>query len=382
MILLEHDAKELFAEGGIPIPAGFLAVRPDVAPPAALPGPWMVKAQVPVGGRGKAGGIRRAETAAELGQALDRVLGMTIKGQTVRSCRVEQTVQGTECYLSFSLDPTRGRLNVLLSTEGGVDIEAQTAKGAVLSADTAFTPDAAIAATRKLAGSIASPARETLIRAGEQLVGKFFEFEATLLEVNPLFIRNDGSWVAGDLKFAVDDNALIRQPRLCDLIHRRADAYPEMELKLTNGFDFIVIDPDGEIGLVTTGAGLSLQILDELAARGHKAFNFCDIRTGQLRGDPTRLIHVLQWIAGGPAIRSVLINFFAGITNLGEIAHLLVAALKAVPELRVPVTARLIGNGYDEAVAVFAAAGNPLRVEPDLDRAIELALAPLAGARP
>ncbi len=382
MILFEHDAKELLAESGIPIPPGFLAVRSDVAPPAAVPGPWVVKAQVPVGGRGKAGGIQRSETPAQLRQALDRVLGMTIKGQTVRSCRVEQTVQGKECYLSFSLDPTRGRLNVLLSTEGGVDIEAQTAKGAVLSADTAFTPNAATEAVRKLASSIASPARETLIRAGEQLIGKFFEFEATLLEVNPLFIRNDGSWVAGDMKFAIDDNALIRQPRLCDLIHRRADAYPEMELKLNNGFDFIVIDPDGEIGLVTTGAGLSLQILDELAERGHKAFNFCDIRTGQLRGDPTQLIHVLKWIAAGPAIRSVLINFFAGITNLGEIAHLLVAALKAVPELRVPVTARLIGNGYDDAVAVFAAAGNPLRVEPDLDRAIELALAPLAGARP
>jgi succinyl-CoA synthetase beta subunit len=382
MILLEHDAKELLAEGGIPIPAGFLAVTSDVAPPAGLTGPWMVKAQVPVGGRGKAGGIRRAETAAELRQALDRVLGMTIKGQTVHSCRVEQTVQGMECYLSFSLDPTRGRLNVLLSTKGGVDIEAHTGKGAVLSADTAFTPDAAIEATRKLAGGIASPARETLVRAGEQLIGKFFECEATLLEVNPLFIRNDGSWVAGDMRFAVEDNAMVRQPRLSDLVHRRADAYPEMELKLTNGFDFIVIDPEGEIGLVTTGAGLSLQVLDELAARGHNAFNFCDIRTGQLRGDPTRLIHVLKWIAAGPAVRSVLINFFAGITDLGEIAHLLVAALKAVPELRVPVTARLIGNGYDEAVAVFAAAGNPLRVEPDLDRAIDLALAPLSGARP
>ncbi len=382
MILLEHDAKEMLAEGGIPIPAGFLARTSNDVPPAGLAGPWMVKAQVPVGGRGKAGGIRQAETTAELRQALDQVLGMTIKGQTVRSCRVEQTAQGMECYLSFSLDPTHGRLNVLLSTEGGVDIEAQTGKGAVLSANTVFTPEGAIEATRKLAAGIADFPRETLVRAAEQLIGKFFEFEATLLEVNPLFIRNDGSWVAGDMKFAVDENAFVRQPRLSDLIHRRADAYPEIELKLTDGFDFIVIDPEGEIGLVTTGAGLSLQMLDELAARGHKAFNFCDIRTGQFRGDPTRLIHVLKWIAAGPAVRSVLINFFAGITHLGEIAHLLVAALKAVPELRVPVTARLIGNGYDEAIAVFTAAGNPLQVEPDLDRAIELALAPLAGVRP
>ena len=102
MILLEHDAKELLAAEGIPIPAGFLASTSIVVPPAAVSGPWVVKAQVPVGGRGKAGGVKRAATPSELQSALDHILAMTIKGQIVRSCRVEQTVQGTECYLSFS----------------------------------------------------------------------------------------------------------------------------------------------------------------------------------------------------------------------------------------------------------------------------------------
>jgi succinyl-CoA synthetase beta subunit len=287
-----------------------------------------------------------------------------------------------EYYLSVSLDPTQGRLRVLLSSEGGVDIEAHAERGALRSADVTFNEREAIAAAGRLADSIASPARETIVGAAERLIAEFFAFEATLLEVNPLFIRPDGSWSAGDLKLVIDDNALVRQPRLCDLIRRRADVYPEMALKLNHGFDFVVVDPDGEIGLVTTGAGLSMQMIDELAERGHPVFNFCDIRTGQLRGDPTRLINVFQWIAAGRNVRSVLINFFAGITHLGEVAKLLVTALTAVPELRVPVTARLIGNGYDEAIAVFASAGNPLRVEPDLDRAIELALAPLAGARP
>jgi succinyl-CoA synthetase beta subunit len=376
MMLLEHDAKELLAES-IPVPAGFLVVRPDARP--ALPGPWMVKAQVPVGGRGKAGGIRRAESAAELHQALGTILGMTIKGQAVSACRVEETVVGTECYVSLSLDAARGRLNVLLSTEGGVDVEAHAGQGALLTADVAFTADAARAAIGKLAGGIAAPLRTTLVRAAGQLIGEFFRFEATLLEVNPLFVRHDGSWIAGDMKLVVDDNALARQPLLSDLVRHRADAYPEMALKLAHGFDFITIDPDGEIGLVTTGAGLSMQLIDEFAARGHSAFNFCDIRTGQMRGDPARLIQVLTWIAAGPSVRSVLINFFAGITHLGEIAELLVTALKAVPQLRVPITARLIGNGYDEAVAILAAAGSPLLVEPDLDRAIAQALAPLEG---
>jgi succinyl-CoA synthetase beta subunit len=377
MMLLEHDAKSLLAQDGVPIPAGFLATA---ASAAVRDEPSMVKAQVPVGGRGKAGGIRRAETVAQQHQALAQLLGMTIKGHTVRACRVEQVVEGTECYLSFSLDPVRARLNVIVSAQGGVDIEAQAGKSTLLAADAAFTVGTAIDATRRLVRGIASPLRETMIGAAEQLVAEFFKLEATLLEVNPLFVRRDGSWVAGDVKFVVDDNALIRQPRLSDLISRRAEAYPDAALKLANGFDFVVVDPAGEIGLVTTGAGLSMQILDEIAARGHKPFNFCDIRTGQLRGDPTRLIRALQWIAAGPSVRSVLINFFAGITNLGEVADLLVAAQKAVPELRAPVIARLIGNGYHEAIAVFEAAGNPLRIEVDLDRAIAAALAPLGAA--
>jgi succinyl-CoA synthetase beta subunit len=382
MMLLEHDAKEWLAANGIPVPTGVLATTADVALPKSLAAPFMVKAQIPVGGRGKAGGIFRADSVAELRHRLGELLGKTIKGQTVRACRIEQCVEGMECYLSVSLDPTEGRLRVLLSSEGGVDIEAHAERGALRGAGVAFNERQAVLAASRLAESTADPARKTIVRAAERLIAQFFAFEATLLEVNPLFIGPDGSWTAGDLKLVIDDNALVRQPRLRDLIRHRAGDYPEMALKLNHGFDFVVVDPDGEIGLVTTGAGLSMQMIDELAGRGHPAFNFCDIRTGQLRGDPTRLINVFQWIAAGRNVRSVLINFFAGITHLGEVAKLLVAALNAVPELRVPVTARLIGNGYDEAIAVFVAAGHPLRVEPDLDRAIELALAPLTGARP
>jgi succinyl-CoA synthetase beta subunit len=381
MMLLEHDAKELLAADGVPIPMGILATTADVALPASLAAPLMVKAQIQVGGRGKAGGINRVASLAELRHGLGELLGKTINGRAVTACRIEQCVEGVEHYLSVSLDPTQGHLRVLLSAEGGVDIEAHASRGAVLSADVGFAECEAIAAASRLADTIPSPARETIVRAAEQLIAEFFAFEATLLEVNPLFIHRDGSWTAGDLKLVIDDNALVRQPRLCDLIRYRADQYPEMALKLDHGFDFVVVDPAGEIGLVTTGAGLSMQMIDELAERGHPAFNFCDIRTGQLRGDPTRLINVLRWIAAGRNVRSVLINFFAGITHLGEVAKLLVTALKAVPELRVPVTARLIGNGYDEATAVFAAANYPLRVEPDLDRAIELALATLTGVR-
>jgi succinyl-CoA synthetase beta subunit len=381
MMLLEHDAKELLAKGGIPIPSGFLATETDSARAYSLMRPWIVKAQVPVGGRGKAGGIRRVETLEELRQALMLLRGMRIRGQEVRTCRVEEAINGTECYLSFSLDAARGRLHILASAEGGVDIEANAASGSVLSTESLFTQSAAMEATILLADRLAAPVRDTIVHAAKQLIGKFFELEATLMEINPLFVRADGSWVAGDVKLVTDDNALVRQEELLALVHRRREDYPEIVLKLDNGFDFIELDPVGEIGLVTTGAGLSMQLVDELASRGHRAFNFCDIRTGQLRGDPTRLVQVLRWIAAGRFVRSVLVNFFAGITDLGEIAHLLVVALKAVPELQVPVTVRLIGNGFDDAMAVFQAAGSPVRVEPDLDEAIRLALLPLTEIR-
>jgi succinyl-CoA synthetase beta subunit len=213
------------------------------------------------------------------------------------------------------------------------------------------------------------------------LIEAFFSLEAMLLEINPLFVRPDGSWLAGDAKLCIDDNALARQPGLAAMIRSRADAYPEAAGKLESGFDFAVLDPGGDVGLVTTGAGLTMQLVDELTARGCRPFNFCDIRTGEFRGDPARLIRVFEAMAAAPSIRTILINFFAGITNLGEVARLIVAALQAVPRLTVPITARLIGNGYDDAVVVLAAMPTPLTVEPNLERALDRAIAAIGRDR-
>jgi succinyl-CoA synthetase beta subunit len=223
---------------------------------------------------------------------------------------------------------------------------------------------------------MAAPIRE----AAAALVPIFFDLEALLLEINPLFIRPDGTWFAGDAKLVIDDNAIERRPALSDLVRERADAYPELALKLAQGFDFVELDKDGEIGLVTTGAGLSMQLVDELVQRGHVPLNFCDIRTGGFRGDPARLILVLRWIASHKSVRAVLFNFFAGSTHLGELSKLLLVALEAVPELKVPLTARMIGNGLAEARAVIEAAGNPIVIETDLDRAVDLVIESIGGA--
>ncbi len=362
--MLEHDAKVLLAELGVPVPQGVLCETAAETPPFPLP--CVVKAQVPIGGRGKAGGIRRVENKAQLTEALSSLLGTTLKGHRVASCRLEEAVSGyAEAYISLSVNPLDATITVLMSAEGGVDVESETA--ALLRADA--DPAAIRPTVETLAQRLPEPAQSALRSLGLFLADALPALDALLIEINPVFIRPDGTWLAGDAKLIVDDNALTRRPRLLQLLEERATAYPDAVLKLRHGFDFVVLDPDGEIGLVTTGAGLSMMLIDEMSARSLRPFNFCDIRTGQMRGDPKRLIEVLGWIAAGPKIRAVLVNIFAGITDLREFARLLIAATEAV-RLEVPIVARLVGNGADEAHAILRTAGLPLLLEPDLDRAV------------
>jgi succinyl-CoA synthetase beta subunit len=152
------------------------------------------------------------------------------------------------------------------------------------------------------------------------------------------------------------------------LVESRATAYPDVARKHEHGFDYVVVDPEGEIGLLTTGAGLSMMLIDELRDAGLKPYNFLDIRTGGLRGETRRLTQVLKWIGEGHKVRVLLVNIFAGITDLGEFSRLLVAAIAAAPQLKVPVVARLIGNGLATAREVLAAASIALHT--DLDDAL------------
>jgi succinyl-CoA synthetase beta subunit len=354
MMLLEHDAKALLAADGLPVPAGVLLRAGEAS--AAETG--VVKAQVPVGGRGKAGGIRLARDRAAMDDAIAALIGMNIKGHVVQAVRVEDLVDFVaEAYLSITLDAGAGAVTIMMSPHGGVEVEDEATRADLAVETVSLDADAIGAAVARIAARMPAPLRAPL-----------------LIEINPLFVRTDGSWSIGDTKLAIDENALVRRPRLAAIIEGAPDLYREAALKLDQGFDYVELDRQGDIGLITTGAGLSMQLIDELVARGLSPFNFCDIRTGQFRGDPARLIQVMRWIAAGPNIRSVLINFFAGHTHLGEIARLLLQALEAVPELTAPITARFIGNGLDEALEIIAAAGNPIAIETDLERAIDLAV--------
>lgn len=370
MYLLEHDAKELLAQHGIPIPPGRLLVGDEtIYRPALPPGPWIVKGQINTGGRGKAGIIRKADTLQEIANHTYSVLGATVKGRRVNSIRIEQRVDAAEeCYLAFMVDPAAAGVRVIMSAQGGMEIEAVPSD--LVRSEIAQPDYAALAAcVQRLAASMPGAKAQALREAGERLARFFLECEALLAEINPLFVKADGSWIAGDAKIVTDDNALVRQPDLRNLLEQRATAYPEAALKLNHGFDYVVVDPQGEIGLLTTGAGLSMMLIDELRAAGLRPYNFLDIRTGGLRGETKRLVQVLRWIAKGRNVRVLLINIFAGITELGEFSRLLVTALREVPQLKVPVVARLVGNGLPAAREVLTDAG--IRLHTGLDDALE-----------
>jgi succinyl-CoA synthetase beta subunit len=376
MMLLEHHAKEFLAAAGVAVPDGILITADELAGAAqAFVFPCMAKAQVPVGGRGKAGGILKVKTAADLPSVLDKILGLTIRNHPVRSCRLEALVDyQAEAYFSLAFDADSGSLRILAAAEGGVDIESPEMRAKLLQVAAVPDPEHAFAALENLVLGLPETMRGPIREVGSRLIPLFFEREALLIEINPLFIKSDGGWIAGDAKLLTDDNALPRQPALRALIENNPDLYPEAALKLAQGFDFVRLDPEGDIGLVTTGAGLSMQLVDEIVQRGHRPFNFCDIRTGGFKGDPSRLVQVLKWVSSGPNVRSILMNFFAGNTNLAELVPLILVAMERV-ELRQPVTLRMTGNGFDAAMAILAEAGNPIHVETDLELAVDRALA-------
>lgn len=378
MYLLEHDAKELLTRHQVPVPAGRLIEDAGNATLNLPTGPWIVKGQITAGGRGKAGIIKKAATPTEINEHVSAILGRVVKGRRVEAVRIEQQVAGgREAYLGMLLDPAEGGVRVIMAAEGGMEIEA-------LPRDKIHTQVAApevaplMACAQQLAARLPAPFAAALADAGAKLAQRFIDSEALLIEINPLFVKADGTWVAGDAKYVTDDSALERQDEIRTLLQARAQAYPEAALKFEHGCDYVVVDPEGEIGLLTTGAGLSMMLIDELRAAGLKPYNFLDVRTGGLRGETTRLVKVLKWIHQGPNIKVLLINVFAGITELGEFSRLVVKALAEVPELKVPVVARLVGNGLPAAREVLRAAN--IALYPDLDEALAEVRRHLAGA--
>lgn len=376
MLLIEADGKALLAAYDIAVPAGHVVTAADVIAPPADTGPWMVKAQVPIGGRGKAGGVQRCGSPEDVAAAVRGMLGARLKGHAVEACLIEQVANGAERYLALMVDPRSYSVRVIYLAEGGMEVE--QADGADHSGQVCAPKlSAIVAALDGLLAQEPEAVRAHVAATGRKLAEMLLARELALAEINPLFVSDDGC-IAGDAKVVVDLNAVERQPEIAALIAARPSIYLDANRKLQEGFDYVELDPQGEIGLVTTGAGLSMMLIDELTARGMKPLNFCDVRSGQLRGSPHRLIRVLEWITSRSSLRVVLVNIFAGITDLGEFAGLLADAVNASPNLRVPMVARLVGRGADDARRILADKRPDIAMEEDLRAALDRIQAVLA----
>ena len=379
MLLLEAHGKQLLRDAGIAVPDSVLVRDPARIGGPGFPGPYVVKAQVPVGGRGKAGGIARVDDASRLPAAVAQVLATSIKGHRSKAVLVEAAVGGAEHYLALMVDAGIGQLRLLYSPRGGIEIEgnfAETPEAVSLAVPP--TPAGSTDALARLGDRLSGDQREAVLAVATRLFDCFRQNGLMLAEINPLFV-DGGAGRAGDAKVVVDMNAVPERAVLLKIFEDNRDLYPDAWRKLSEGFDYVEIDRAGQIGLVTTGAGLSMMLIDELVAAGGRPINFCDMRTGQMRGKPDRLLRIFDWLQEAGNLRVVLVNVFAGITDLGEFAELLLQARRLRPDLQAPFVARLVGNGEERARKLIGEAACGIELEPDLERAIARSVALARG---
>jgi succinyl-CoA synthetase beta subunit len=362
--LYEYQGKQLFARFGIPVSEGLLASTPAEAREAAerLSGPVVVKAQVLTGGRGKAGGIKLADTAADAQARAAEILGMDIRGHRVRHVWIEQASDiAAEWYFSITFDRAAKRSLFMLTTEGGIDIEQVAAERPERIARLHVDP---------LVGSQPYQASNLIFRAGipaqhrrglaliiERAYRAYTETDAVLVEINPLIVTTAGELRALDAKYSVDDNALFRHPDIAAMRDVEA-ADPQEQLARERGVTYVKLD--GDVGILGNGAGLVMSTLDVVAEAGGRPANFLDVGGG---AQADEIVAALEVLLSDPKVRAVLFNVFGGITRGDEVARGILAALERL-QVDVPIVVRLDGTNAGEGRALLADAAPPnLQVE-------------------
>lgn len=381
MDLFEYQGKQLFAKAGIAVPEGRVAVTPEEAElvAAELGGAVAVKAQVQVGGRGKAGGIKIAADAIEARAHADAILGMDIKGHTVRRVWIERATTNIdkEYYASFMLDRVNGGYLGMCSAQGGVDIESVADKDPTAIAKVHIDPLLGIKPYHVRQMVYGAGLDEEAVKGASELLAKLFEAfcesDAELFEVNPLVLTSDGEVLALDAKVSLDDNAVFRHPEYEELRDTFAIDPQEMMAK-ERRLNYIKLG--GEVGVIGNGAGLVMSTLDVIAQAGGKAANFLDIGGG---AQADVVAAGLDVIMSDENVRSVLINIFGGITRGDEVARGITEAFSKI-DVKVPVVVRLDGTNAVEGRAVLAefgdAGGRLISAETMLEaaaKAVELA---------
>ncbi len=354
MKLHEYLSKRKFAEFGVPIPDGEVAETPKEARKIArkLGGPVVVKSQVLVGGRGKAGGIKVAQTPDEAEKNAAEILDLTIKGLPVRKVLIDQAADiQDEIYLGITNDRSARKPVIMASSEGGVDIEEVASS----------TPEKIIQChidpliglqnyqARDLAAGI-DLSREhwrAFGRIAHGLWQAYSSSDATLAEINPLVVTGDQKLLAVDGKMVLDDNALFRHPELEDMRDNDVDAPAEIKAR-ENGLSYIKLD--GDIGCMVNGAGLAMTTMDIIKLFGGEPANFLDIGGG---ASADKVAAALGIILSDPSVKAVLFNIFGGITRCDLVAKGILDALEEI-KTEVPMVVRLVGTNAEEGRKLLA----------------------------
>lgn len=368
MDLFEYQARDMFEKHGVPVLPGIVATSPLEARAAAEQlggGTVVVKAQVKTGGRGKAGGVKVVHNPADAEAAAEAILGMDIKGHTVHTVMIAAGAKiAQEFYFSLLLDRAERRYLAMCSVEGGMDIEQLAVERPDALARVAVDPlvgidqakAAEIVAAARFPEELRAPVGDVL----QKLWTVYTAEDATLVEVNPLVLTEDGKVIALDGKVTLDDNASFRQPAHEALVDKAAEDPLEAKAK---ALDLNYVKLDGAVGVIGNGAGLVMSTLDVVAYAGEKfggvkPANFLDIGGGASASVMANGLHV---ILHDPQVKSVFVNVFGGITSCVEVANGIVGALETLGAAATkPLVVRLDGNAVEEGRAILAAANHPL----------------------
>lgn len=349
MKIHEYQAKELFLQAGMPVPSGEIAtnVADAVSITESIGKPVMVKAQVHVGGRGKAGGVKYAENVEAARVWAQKILGMDIKGLTVKKILITEAVEiVTECYVGIIIDRVTKCPVIMVSAAGGIDIEEVAAQTPEKIHKLAVDPILGLRdyQARELASKLYKDIK--LIRQAAKIIMQLYEVywnsDASLVEINPLITTPDGKVLAIDAKLNVDDNGLFRRKEIAKM--RDLDAENAAETEAREG-DLSFVKLDGNIGCIVNGAGLAMATMDLVKYYGGDPANFLDIGGSS---NPQKVLTAMRIILSNPNIRSILINIFGGITRCDDVANGIILAYEELkPEI--PIVVRLTGTNEAQA---------------------------------
>lgn len=379
MKLHEYQSKQIFAAHGVPIPQGRIATTPDEVSQAAneLGYPVVIKAQVLVGGRGKAGGIKLVQNPAGITKAAEAIFSLRIKGLPVRKVLVDRAVTiRSELYLGLVIDRAGRQPVMIASSEGGIEIEETARNNPQAIHKTPLNPFLGLrdyhALTLGKGIGLGGEHLRAFCKIARGLYEAFVACDASLAEINPLAVTESGELLALDGKMVLDDNALFRHPDLESWRDVDEETPAERQARQA-GLSYVQLD--GEIGCMVNGAGLAMATMDIIKHFGGAPANFLDIGGG---ARAERVATALRLILADARVRAVLFNIFGGITRCDEVARGIVAALEEVrPD--VPLVARLVGTNEQEGRKILRASGYRLTTALTLEEAARKAVAAARG---